>query len=162
MPRVLVVGCGNPEAADDAVGIVAVRAAHPRLEAIPGVKVVEGTLGPDLADLVVDVDAAVVVDAVRTSDGGRAPGTLVRVEAGPEGLPAHVGALMSSHGFGVAEAVGLSRALGAHARIVLLGLEALDVGVGHPMSAPVRDRLPDLVHRIVFEATYLAAADRPA
>jgi len=105
--RVVVVGCGNPDAGDDAVGLLAVREARPRLEAL-GVRVVEGAIGPDLSDLLADADAAVLVDAVRTPGGEREPGTLVRVVGGPEGLPGEVGVPLSSHGFGVGEAVALA------------------------------------------------------
>ena len=69
MRRVVVVACGNLDAGDDAAGIVAVREARAELEALPGVHVVEGAVGPDLADLLADAEAAVVVDAVRTPGG---------------------------------------------------------------------------------------------
>ena len=152
------IGTGNPDAGDDAVGILAVREARARLEAIPGVRVVEGAIGPDVSELLAEVDGAVLVDAVRSSSGGREPGTLVRVEAGPDGLPADLGTPLSSHGFGVAEAVGLATVLGGPSRIVFLGVEAADVTVGSEMTAAVRDRLPELVRRVLEEATSLAAS----
>lgn len=157
MRRVVVVGCGNPDAADDAIGILAVREAREALEEITGMIVVEGALGPDLAGLLADADAAVVIDAVRTPGGGRDPGTLVRVVAGPEGLPVDLGAPVSSHGFGVAEAVGLAQALGVSTRLVFLGVEAGDVTVGHAMTPAVRDSVPGLVRLVVKEAMSLAA-----
>lgn len=158
MRRVVVVGCGNPDAADDAVGILAVREARTQLEAIEGVRVVEGAVGPDLADLLAEADAAVVVDAVRTPGGVREPGTLVRVEAGPDGLPAEAGTPLSSHGFGVAEAVGLAAVLGGPSRIVFVGVEAADVTLGSPMTPAVRERLPQLARGVLDEAAALAEA----
>jgi hydrogenase maturation protease len=159
MRRVLVVGCGNPDAGDDAVGIVAVQRARTRLEALPGVRVVEGAIGPDLGGLLADADAAVLVDAVRTPGGWREPGTLVRIESGPEGLPVGVGTPLSSHGFGVAEAVGLAAALGQAPRVVFLGIEAGQVTVGQAPSPAVLHALPTLVRTVLAEAAQLAEAD---
>ena len=156
MRRVVVVGCGNPDAGDDAVGVLAVREAREHLEAIPGVWVVEGAIGPDLGDLLAEADAAVIVDAMRTPGGTREPGAFVRVEAGPEGLPAEVGTSLSSHGFGVAEAVGLQAALGRSPEIVFLGVEAADVTVGRPLSTAVQACLPALVRSVLREAAALS------
>ena len=157
MRRVLVVGCGNPDAGDDAVGILAVREARTRLEELPGVSVIEGAIGPDLSDLLAESDAAVLVDAVRTPSGGRVPGTLVRVESGPDGLPAEVGVPLSSHGFGVAEAVALAAALGPSPPVVFLGIEAEDVTLGRPLSPAVQEALPGLVRDVLAETARLAA-----
>jgi hydrogenase maturation protease len=158
--RVLVVGCGNPDAGDDAVGIVAVRAARERLETLPGVRVVEGAIGPDLTDLLADTDAAVLVDAVRTPGARREPGTLVRVEAGPDGSLADLGPPLSSHGFGIAEAVALAAALGHAPRVVVVGLEAADVTVGRPLSQSAQAMLPELVRTVLAEAARLSEGDR--
>jgi hydrogenase maturation protease len=154
--RVVVVGCGNPDAGDDAVGVLVVREARAQLEAT-GVRVIEGAIGPNLSDLLFEADAAVLVDAVRTPGGARDPGTLVRVDARHEGLPAKVGVPLSSHGFGVAEAVALAAALGHAPEIVFLGVEAGDVTVGRPLSPGVRERVPELVRRVLAEAARLAA-----
>ncbi len=157
MTRVRVVGCGNPDAGDDALGLLAVRAARSRLEAIPGVEVVEAGLALSVVDLAEGVDALVVVDAVRAPvPGDRAPGTLLRVEAGPEGLPADLGSSLSSHGFGVAEAVGLVSALGQPLRLVFLGVEAAEAAMGAPLSPAVEAALPGLIDTVVAEVTALS------
>jgi hydrogenase maturation protease len=101
------------------------------------------------------VEAVVVVDAVRAPSGLREPGTIVRAEAGPEGLPIDLHSSLSSHGLGVAEVVGLAAALGRAPRTVWLGVEAADVAVGHGLSAPVAGALPHLVERLVAETAAL-------
>lgn len=161
MTRVRVVGVGNPEAGDDAVGLLAVRAARPELEAL-GVEVVETGAGLHVVDLLAGADLVVIVDAVREPSGARTPGTIVRAEAGPEGLPAELGSSLSSHGFGVAEAVGLAAALGGAPRVVVLGVEAADVTAGHGPSPLVRDALPRLATLIVGEANARSDLDPPA
>ena len=160
MTRVRVIGVGNPEAGDDAAGLLAVRSARADLEAL-GVDVVETGAGLHVVDLLRDARAVVVVDAVRAPRGGRPPGTIVRAEAGPDGLPAEVGASLSSHGFGVAEAVGLVAALDDAPRVVFLGVEVADVAAGHELSEPVASSVPDLAARVVAEARLLSADEGP-
>jgi hydrogenase maturation protease len=155
MARVRVVGCGNVESGDDAAGLLAVRQARPGLERIPGVDVVEAGPGLRLIDLMEGAEAVVVVDAVRSAPGARRPGDIVRAEAGPEGLPAALSSSLSSHGFGVAEVVGLAGALGRVPRLVFLGVEALDVTAGHAPSGPVAEALPRLSEMIVSETERL-------
>ena len=151
MRRVRVIGCGNLDAGDDSVGLLAVRGARHALEGLAGVEIVETGAGLHVADLLRDVDAAVVVDAVRAPRGGRPPGTIVRVEAGPDGLPAGVGSSVSSHGFGIAEAVGMAAALEGAARVTFLGVEVADVTAGNPLSTAVAAALPELVALVVEE-----------
>jgi hydrogenase maturation protease len=156
--RVLVVGCGNPDAGDDAVGVLAVHGARPSLEALADVRVVEGAVGPDLLDLLAECDAAVVVDAIRTPTGERPPGTVVRIEAGPDGLPAEAGRSLSSHGFGVGAAVALARALEHAPSLVFFGVEVSGTEVGTTLSPPVARTLPDLIRRVLDETARLAGA----
>jgi hydrogenase maturation protease len=159
--RVRVVGVGNLDAGDDAIGLLAVRAARPALEAL-GVEVVETGAGVHVVDLLAGADLVVVVDAVREPRGERPPGTIVRAEAGPQGLPAELGSSLSSHGFGVAEAVGLAAALDGAPRVVVLGVEVADVVAGHGLSPPVRAALPPLTDRIVAEASVRSGLDPSA
>jgi hydrogenase maturation protease len=142
-----VIGCGNPEAGDDALGILAVRAARSRLP--PEVEVVEAGAAVRLIDLLDDVDAVVIVDAVR-SGGERGPvGTLVRAEATSDGLSAKLRGTMSSHGLSVADSVGLAATLGPLPRITFLGLEAGPMEPGIGLSPAVRAALPVLVEAVV-------------
>ena len=123
---------------------------------MPGVEVVEAGAGLQVIDLMRGVEAVVVVDAVRAPRGGRPPGTLVRVEAGPEGMPADLGASLSTHGLGVAEAVGLAAALDEAPRVVFLGVEIAEVTAGSPLSGPVAGALSDLIDAVVREARRLS------
>ena len=156
MTSVRVVGVGNPDAGDDAVGLIAVRSASADLEAL-GAEVIETGAGLHVVDLLAGARVVLVVDAVRAPRGGRPPGTIVRAEAGLEGLPTEVGSSLSSHGFGVAEAVGLAAALQGAPRVVFLGIEVSDVTAGHGLSEAVAAALPELTERVVAEARLLSA-----
>jgi len=153
MGRVRVIGCGNPDAGDDAVGLLAVREARASLP--PGVEVVEAGLALRVLDLLDGVDAVVVVDAVRAPNGRREPGALVRAEGGPRGLPAELRSSLSSHGLGLSEAVGLAGALGPLPRVVFVGVEAADMQAGHGLSAAVVAAFPALVGAVIAEAAEL-------
>jgi len=161
MAIVRVIACGNPHAADDAAGVVAVAAARSALESIPGVEVVPQASPLEVFHLLEGAEAVVVVDAIRTPAAGRAPGTIVRAEAAPRGLPAEIRSSLSSHGLGIAEAVGLAAAIGPAPRVVVLGVEAAEATAGGALSSPVERAVPELTRRIVAEARGLAGrADR--
>jgi len=152
--RVRVICCGNPEAGDDAVGLLAVGLARRRLP--PEVEVVEAGMALRVLDLLEDVDAVVITDAVRAPSGGREAGALVRAVGDPDGLPAELRSALSSHGLGIAEAVGLAGAMGPLPRVVFLGLEADDLTAGHGLSPAVAASLPALVDAVVEEVASLA------
>lgn len=87
-----------------------------------------------LVDHLAARDHVVIVDACRA---GAAPGTLHRFDAVAAPLPSELGGL-STHGFGVAEAIALARALNAMPRTCLvLAVEAATFDIGAPLSTPV-------------------------
>ena len=157
MTVVRVIGCGNPDAGDDAAGIVAVERARGELESIPGVEVRPEVSPLDVVHLFDDVEAIVVVDAIRTPGRAGVPGRLLRVTAGPDGFPGEFRSSLSSHGFGVMEAFGLASAVGPSPRLVVVGVEAGETAAGRPMSEAVRAALPALTESIVREARTLAS-----
>jgi hydrogenase maturation protease len=150
VPRVRVIACGNPDAADDALAVLALREAAASLSGLPGVELVELLDPLRLLELLEDVDGAVLVDAVRTPGGRRRPGTLVRL--GRSGWSeASAPASLSSHGLGLLEAVALASALGRVPAIVILGLEASDTTLGRAPTRPVAAAIPRLAGAIVSE-----------
>ncbi len=150
MPRVRVIGCGNPDAGDDAVGLVATDRVRDRVA--PDVEVVTAPTALHVLDLLEGARSVILVDAARTAGGERPPGTIVRAEAGPDGLPVGLRSSLSSHGLGLAEAIGLAAALGGGPRVVFLGVEVGDVRAGRGLSPAVEGALAGLVDAIVDEA----------
>jgi len=147
---VRVVGCGNDEAGDDAVGLAAVRMARASLDRLPGVEVVEAGPGLRVLDLLEGPRTVIVVDGVRTRGEDPPPGSMVRITLPDGGSTTRF--LASSHGFGIRETVGLAAALGLRSDVVVLGVEVEAVGTGEPLSPRVREALPGLVGAIVAEA----------
>ena len=147
----MVIGVGNPMRRDDGAGIAVVERARPLLP--PGVEVV--TLGGEATALLAawaGAGLAVVVDAVRW---GRPPGAggVTRIDASAE--PGAVGGLgggASSHGLGVAEAVGLGRALDRlPGRLVLLLVALAEEGHGAGLSPAVEREVEEAVTLLVAE-----------
>jgi hydrogenase maturation protease len=153
-----VIGCGNPEAGDDAVGLEVVRLVRDRLADAPDVEVAVAGTGARALDFVMGADAVVVVDAVRTPGGERPPGTPIRVDVGPDGLPVEIAASLSSHGLGLAEVFGLSAAMGCAPRMVFVGVEAHDMIVGHGLSREVGGAIGSLVDAVLAEVHALRPA----
>jgi hydrogenase maturation protease len=149
----LVVGLGNRDRGDDAVGpLVAGRVAEQLDGDLPAVKVVEHEDPTGLLDIWADADLAVVVDALRT---GEEPGTVVVLEAGAEAepLPAAPWAGPSrggTHALGLAASVGLARALGRlPRRLVVVGISAEDFANGTTPSPAVAAAVPRAVDAVL-------------
>ena len=154
-PRVRFIGVGNACRGDDAVGLVVAR----RLQENPldGVTIVptdgEGTA---LLALWEDTDAVVLVDAVRT---GARPGTLHRFAVGTQPLRAMF-SRVSTHAFGVAEAIELARALGQlPPALVVYGVEGATFEMGGGLSAMVAAVLPQAVAQVRQELLALTASN---
>ncbi len=114
---------------DDRAGLRVAELLERRLPADVGVVACRNP-GLELADALRGVDAAVVVDAVRS---GSPAGHVRRVE--PEALAEP--RAFSTHGLGVVEGLALARALGcAPARLAIVGIEADHLG-GETLSPAV-------------------------
>ena len=139
----LVIGLGQPDRGDDAVGPEVAR--HVATLAVPHVRVVEHEDPTDLLDAWEGHDTVVLVDAVSS---GAVPGTLHVLDAGAAGVVVGGAAWRATgrggtHGWGIGEVVALARALGRlPQRLVILGVEAEQFDHGAPLSAPVRDAVP--------------------
>jgi hydrogenase maturation protease len=166
--RVLVVGLGSPDRGDDAAGpLVAASVARAAAErGLAGVHVVEHEDPTALVDLLDPASAAdawasaVIVDAVRS---GAAPGTVTILDVGPGGHDLRsLGARLDpgpagTHGFGLAGAIELARALDRlPPRVVVVGIEAAGFEHADPLSAPVLAAVPRATEAtlgIIEEAT---------
>lgn len=154
--RLLIVGCGNPDAGDDSVGLEIVRRLGElgdcgcELRAEPGP-------GVDLLDLFTLAEVIVIVDAV---SGGGDPGTLYLTSLPSKELESRAVGSISSHGWGLSEALQLAHALGRTTpRLFLLGIEAGTVAKGASRSAAVEAAVGLVVERIAGLRSLLLATD---
>jgi hydrogenase maturation protease len=144
---VLVLGVGNPDRGDDGAGRAVVRAL--RLAAPAGVAIDEcdGETTAVLARLE-GVRRAVIVDACVA--GGPA-GRVHRFDVAAAPLPS-ASFSVSSHGFGLYEAIELARALGALPdRCEVYAIEGASFETGAPMTPAVVAAAQALAERLARE-----------
>ena len=135
----LIIGVGNRFRGDDGVGVLAAELLRERLGEGGGVVVNNG----DAASLTEQWEGAESVIVVDAMSSGRPPGTVVCHDAAAQPLPVHTFA-SSSHAFGLAEAVELSRALGTlPSQCVIYGVELGSSNLGEDLSPAAPDSCPD-------------------
>ena len=143
-----IIGCGNPDRGDDRAGLlIAERLRQLGAEA-------EGHTGDSLALLErwISTDDVILLDAVVT---GAPPGTLSvwELRPGESNLPKiRGGAAVSSHGFDIAKAIELARALGKlPVRLRIYGIEGKNFERGVEVSREVAEAVESLVKQIAAE-----------
>jgi hydrogenase maturation protease len=152
----LVIGVGNRYRSDDGAGLEVAR----RLQGLDAVDVRESEGEPvALLDVWDDVPAAIIVDAVSS---GAVPGTIHRIDASDEPLPAEIGGAPSTHAVGLGEAIELGRALGRLPRkLIVYGIEGERFNAGEELSPRVGAAIETLVTRVSQEASEQADGVRP-
>jgi len=144
---VVVIGIGHLDRGDDAIGRLVAARLHARVPA--GVTVIQedgeaARVGARLGS----AQSAILVDAALS---GAAPGTVRRLDAAHDALPGDKPG-MSTHGFGLASAIGLARALGSlPPRCVVYAIEARSFALGAPPSAAVLAAADEVVERVLAE-----------
>jgi hydrogenase maturation protease len=131
--RILVIGIGNELRSDDVAGLLIAR--HLKERNLPGVQVREFTGdGAEMMDVWAGYSSVFVFDA--TSPAEQA-GTIYRFEAHSQLLPATLFNI-STHSFGLAEAVELSRSLKKLPReLIIFGIEGGNFNLGQSISPSV-------------------------
>ncbi len=141
---IVVIGIGNPDCGDDAVGRLVARALRGRLPQGVRIEEADGVATSLLAQLD-RVEAAYLIDACVS---GAAPGALHRFDTSHAPLPAaRFG--VSTHGMGLADALELARALGTLPSLcVVYAVEGSRFAPGAPLSPAVAQALPLVAERL--------------
>ena len=147
MPRIAVIGIGNPDRGDDAFGRVVAARLRGRLPEHMHLIEQDGE-ATALLDQLGDADAAILIDAAVS---GGEPGQIRRFDAACEPLPAAKFGL-STHGFGLAEAIELARILGKlPSRCIVYAVEARSFELGAALSPELVRAVDDVVARVIAE-----------
>ncbi len=150
MTPIRIIGIGSPFG-DDQIGWEAIEAIRRSglLECFPQGLVNVQTCDRPASGLLMLMEGAahvILIDAMRS---GAAPGTIRRLQDKEIEMEA---ALLSSHGFGVAESLALGRTLGMlPVRLVLYGVEACNFDPCDTLTPEAAGALPMLVERIKEE-----------
>ncbi|HEY0184697.1 MAG TPA: hydrogenase maturation protease [Rhodopila sp.] len=149
----LIVGIGNPDRGDDAIGPLVVRRLAGRVP--PDVATVE--CGGDVLALIDDWaghDAVILVDATASST---TPGRIHRIDPRRDELLPEP-SLSSTHGFGVAEAIALARTLDLLPRhLIIYAIEGACFEAGAPVSRAVVASINEVVTRVADEVCDLSS-----
>jgi hydrogenase maturation protease len=129
----LVIGIGNPDRGDDAVGRIVAR--RLKMRRLAGVRVVEHDgESAGLLDCLSSAESAYMIDACMT---GELPGTINRLDVAATELP-QIAFGCSTHGMGLAQAIELARALGRlPRRCVVYAIEGRTYEIGAVLSPEV-------------------------
>jgi hydrogenase maturation protease len=144
----VVLGIGNPDRGDDAVGrFVASLLQSGTMPDIP-ITLLNGE-GAGIVAALEGADEAWLVDACRS---GASPGTIHRIDCTIDKVPPC--GSVSSHDFGLAEAIELARALGTLPRqCILYAIEGSDFTLGVPLSPDVVAAAHTVAERVRRELT---------
>jgi hydrogenase maturation protease len=147
VPERLVLGIGNPDRGDDAAGRLVARSLRTRVPA--GVRVAEHD--GEATSLLAEFQSARRVWLIDAARSGALPGTIRRIDCTVADLGIPVGSV-SSHGFGVAEAIALARALDVlPLQCIVYAIEAEQFTGGAMPSPEVTDAIDEVVILILAE-----------
>jgi len=143
-PPILVIGVGNLYRGDDAVGCIVAQGL--KRKATDCVNIIEKDCdGAALMECWEGANMVILIDAVHS---GALPGTILRLDAHAQPIPAtyfHY----SSHAFGVAEAVELSRTLNQlPPRFIIYGIEGKCFEPGGGLTKEVAQASQDVLAQI--------------
>ncbi|MCB2060050.1 MAG: hydrogenase maturation protease [Novosphingobium sp.] len=148
---VLVLCLGNSDRGDDGIGPAVAAKLDGRLPDGTALSVRSG----DMLALIEDWEgfsALVCVDAAAPMER---PGTIHRMDLGEQELPRDM-AFVSSHAFGLPEAVALARTLGlAPPNIVVYAVEGASFEAGAPMTQAAAQAIAPLAEQVAAEAARL-------
>lgn len=131
----LIIGCGNPDRADDAAGLLVARKLHAREHTGDMLSLLDEWQG---------FDAVIIIDAMLS---GAPPGTIRRFDARDRIAGARF--LTSTHDFGLTEAIELARSLAQlPPSLTVYGIEAANCTAGAPLSWDVLEAVAKAVDLI--------------
>jgi hydrogenase maturation protease len=147
----IIIGVGNPDRGDDAAGREVARRLRGACAGDVDVAELDGEATALLAKLET-AEAAFVIDACVS---GAPPGTIRRVDVAETPLCGAAFGL-SSHGFGLAEALALAATLGVlPRRCVVYAIEGRRFDIGAPVSDAVARAIEEVVERLRLEVASL-------
>lgn len=160
MARITVIGIGNVLEGDDALGPTVVRLFEAAYAVPEDVSVVDGgTPGLDLTAYMAELEALVVVDAMKLKGG--APGQL-KVLDKPGILDRGPIIAMSPHEPGLRESIMHAEFQGVAPRVVkLIGVVAGSIDFGCRLTPEVRAALPAAVEQVRLELLALGVPVAP-
>lgn len=147
-----VIGLGNLSRGDDAAGLLAVRLVGELSDGAVDVRESDAG-GAALPELMEGAERVILIDAARC---GQKPGTVHRLDASADRI-ARENFPCSTHDMGLADAIGLARALGTLPKqVIVYGIEAGSLEAGADVTDAVRLAVGRVARRILDEEEILS------
>lgn len=145
--RCIVLGVGNPDRGDDAAGRKVARLLHRMLPDDVEISEHDG----EATDLLARFEGAAAAFLIDACASGASAGTVRRFDVVAAPLPQRVFGV-STHGFGLAEAIELARALGRlPSCCIVYAIEGGSFEAGAPLSPPVEAAVAEVARRMCAE-----------
>ncbi len=142
--KMLVLGVGNPFRRDDGIGPAVI--SHLQSDkALEGVDLLDGgTDGLSLLEYIKEYENALIVDAVEM---GMVPGE-VRIFSPEEAKLTIRTDALSTHGFGLAEVIGLMETLEITTNLCIIGIQAKDISFGEGLSPEISSKIEEILELV--------------
>lgn len=150
--RVVVLGAGNILLSDEGIGVRVIERLPLAYHLPPEVSVIDGgTCGMEMLEDLEDLDALVMVDAIR---GGKAPGTLIRLVG--DAVPVFFKTKLSPHQIGLSDVLATLELVGkAPKTTAILGVQPVSLALGMELTPEVEEKMPELMRMVVDELALL-------
>ena len=154
---ILIIGIGNEYRSDDGAGLVVAR--ELRAKKIPHILVTECSGdGAELMEMWKTAATVILVDAVSS---GAKPGSIYRLDALTQSIAASF-SFPSTHAFGVAEAIGLARALDQLPPCLMIyAIEGKNFAAGSGLFLEVEQAVREVVGQVASEVQHILNLTNP-
>ncbi len=146
-PRIAVMGIGNLLLRDEGIGIHVIHKLRDMVDANT-VEIIDAGTVPDIFSLVPqNIEKLILIDAAAGNDD---PGTIYRMKLSD--ITTDSSAPVSLHNMGLAENVYMLSLLNQNIKsVIILGVQAEDIGFGLEPTAEIRKRIPQVIQMILTE-----------
>lgn len=156
--RVVVLGAGNILLSDEGVGVRVIERLPLHYVLPPEVELIDGgTCGMEMLEDLEDLDALIMVDAIR---GGKAPGTPIRLFG--EDVPVFFKTKLSPHQIGLSDVLATLELVGRGPKATaILGIQPVSLSLGMELTPEVEQKIPQLMRMVVEELALIGLEARP-
>jgi hydrogenase maturation protease len=146
--RVVVLGVGNILLSDEGVGVRVVERLPLDYHLPPEVKIIDGgTCGMEMLEDLEDLDALILVDAIR---GGKPPATPIRLAG--DAVPVFFNTKLSPHQIGLSDVLATLELVGkAPKYTTILGIQPVSLALGMALTPEIETRMPELMRMVIDE-----------
>ncbi|RDE49296.1 MAG: hydrogenase 2 maturation endopeptidase [Candidatus Accumulibacter meliphilus] len=150
--RVVILGVGNILLSDEGLGVHAIERLPLAYSLPAAVEIIDGgTCGMEMLEALEDLDALIMVDAIR---GGQPPGTPIRLLG--DAVPVFFKTRLSPHQIGLCDVLATLELLGkAPKYTAILGAQPRSLALGMELSPEVENVIPTVLRMVVDELATL-------